>query len=157
VFNLVKQGYTNYDQREKNIMAGLNDMIELVDFIDDRVVRCWKNQCWLQDNPQRHVSRATVCSLLRRYSCPAVQPRHIQGNLGDVQYVDILVMRHWIRNILWNLGHGHGFMDEASADVEMRPSYSLVIASDTVETCEQFSISSLEVHGLGLVSLLLLF
>jgi hypothetical protein len=152
------------------IMAGLNEMIDLVDFIDDRVVRCWKKQCWLEsasarenegkggDDQPRHVSHATVCALLRRYSCPLVRPRPIGGNsvsdVYDAQYVDILITRHWIRNMLWNLGQEHGFIDEASADVEMRPRYTLAIACETVETCEQFSMSSLEVHGLGLVSFL---
>lgn len=171
VLALVLQGYTHYDRPEETtIMAGLSDMIALVDFIDDRVVRCWKNRCWLEstnaresesegegDQPQ-HVSRATVCALLRRYSLPMVPPRPIGGgsvsDVHDVQYVDILVTRHWIRNMLWNLGQGHGFMDETSADVEMRPSYTLVIARETIETCEQFSMSTLEVHGLGLVSFL---
>lgn len=154
MLNLIKQGYGNYDQLEKNVMEGFNDLIGLVDFIDDRVVRCWKNQCWLESGNKHHVSSATVCSLLRRYSSPIGYSRYPGAGASDAQYADILITRHWIRNILWNLGIRHGFMDEANACVDMRPSYALVIARETVDTCERFSMSSLEVHGVGLVRIL---
>lgn len=151
VQNMIWQCYIDCDQRELEGITGLGYMLELIDFIDDRVLRCWRQECWSadgEDYQHQHVPAATVCSLLRRYSLPAA----LLGELrGDAQHADILITRHWIRHIIWNIGFQHGFMDEANPDVEMRPSYAIRIAQDTIDTCDAFSMGCLEVHGVGLV------
>jgi hypothetical protein len=130
-------------------MEGISSMLEQVDFIDSDVIKCWKGLCWEEEAPA-HVTRSTILTLLRRYRIPP----QLSG-LSDVdthaQHADILVTRHWIRIKLWTLASSHGYVEALSDDEEFRNEYALAIASEALDTCSQFEMTSLEVHGVGLV------
>lgn len=74
---------------------------------------------------------------------------------NDAHRADVLVTRHWICHVLWDLGNRHGFLSEQSLVAHMRPDYALTIARDSIETCESFNMTCLEYHGVGLVRLIL--
>lgn len=128
-------------------LKGLREMIEHVGFIDDNFLRCWKNTCQL-DPSEKHVSAVMVVSLLARYETP-LDRRPVSQS--DSQHADIQVTRHWIRNMLWTLASGHGFVSASAPDVELRPEYAMRIAADAIEACSKYDICSLETHGVGLV------
>jgi hypothetical protein len=144
------------DEADYKAVEGLRHMIQQVDFIDDSVLRCWKETCKLDGEAggsdggqQRHVPVSTICSLLKRYAAPP--PMH--ALLGEPQLADITITRHWVRHVLWNLAFRHCYVDAASPDTEMRHDYAIDIAHDAAAACDRFSVDSLEVHGVGLVSL----
>ncbi|KAG5759952.1 hypothetical protein H9Q69_011971 [Fusarium xylarioides] len=125
-------------------------MLEQVDFIDPDIIKCWKGFCREEESPT-HVTRSTILALLRRYRIP---PRF--SGLSDIdthaQHADILVTRHWIRIKLWSLANSHGYVEALSDDEEFRHEYAVTIASEALDTCLQFQMTSLEVvHGIGLV------
>lgn len=145
--DMIRQDYITYEPRDIRVISGLGHMLELIDFVDNRMLRCWRNQCWM-DADVRHVHPSTISSLLRRYSSPVMFPR---DRSWDTQRADILITRHWIRNILWSLGFRHGFIEESGGDAELCPEYAISIAADAISTCESFNMGVLEVHGIGLV------
>ncbi|ORX98299.1 hypothetical protein BCR34DRAFT_151613 [Clohesyomyces aquaticus] len=147
VQNMVKQDTSTGDQPEARVIRGLGHMVDLIDFVDSTFVRCWRNQCWAEANPT-HISPAAISALLQRYTAPIL----MRDSPNEAQRADVLITRHWICHILWDLGLRHGFMHEERLAIQMRPDYALRIAHDTIETCESFDTATLECHGVGLVS-----
>lgn len=137
---------TNFGQPDEKVIAGLGYMVDLIDFVDSTFVKCWRNQCWNEATPT-HISAKTVSTLLQRYT----EPMSTRESPNDAQRADVLVTRHWICHILWDLGSRHGFLQAENAVVQMRPDYALTIAHDSIETCESLDMTSLECHGVGLV------
>ncbi|WKT53533.1 hypothetical protein QSH57_004095 [Fusarium oxysporum f. sp. vasinfectum] len=130
-------------------MEGISSMLEQVDFIDPDIIKCWKGFCWGEESPT-HVTRSTILTLLRRYRIPP-QFSGPSGIDTHAQHADILVTRHWMRIKLWSLASSHGYVEGLSDDEEFRNEYALTIASEALDTCFQFEMTSLEVHGVGLV------
>ncbi|KAI3579827.1 hypothetical protein IWW34DRAFT_804476 [Fusarium oxysporum f. sp. albedinis] len=130
-------------------MEGISSMLEQVDFIDPDIIKCWKGFCWGEESPT-HVTKSTILTLLRRYLIPP-QFSGPSGIDTHAQHADILVTRHWIRIKLWSLASSHGYVEALSDDEEFRNEYALTIASEALDTCLQFEMTSLEVHGVGLV------
>ncbi|KAF5673715.1 transcription activator amyR [Fusarium circinatum] len=143
---------SSHDRGEsENIIAMecISNMLEQVDFIDPDIIKCWKGFCWEEEAPT-HVTRSTILALLRRYRIPP----QFSGSSGidtHAQHADILVTRHWIRIKLWSLASSHGYVEALSDDEEFRHEYAVTIASEALDTCLQFQMTSLEVHGIGLV------
>ncbi|EUC34073.1 hypothetical protein COCCADRAFT_36229 [Bipolaris zeicola 26-R-13] len=137
---------TNSGQPDEKAIAGLGYMVDLIDFVDSTFVKCWRNQCWNDASPT-HISAKTVSTLLQRYT----EPMSTRESPNDAQRADVLVTRHWICHILWDLGSRHGFLHEKNAVAQMRPDYALTIAHDSIDTCESLDMPSLECHGIGLV------
>ncbi|KAF4333987.1 transcription activator amyR [Fusarium beomiforme] len=135
----------------ENIVAMdcISSMLEQVDFIDSNMIKCWKGLCWCEEHPT-HVTRSTILTLLRRYRIPP-QLSWLSDVDTHAQHADILVTRHWIRTKLWTLANSHGYVEAQSPDIEFRHQYTLAIASDAFDVCSQFEMTSLEVHGVGLV------
>lgn len=138
---------TNSGQPDEKAIAGLGYMVDLIDFVDSTFVKCWRNQCWNDASPT-HISAKTVSTLLQRYT----EPMSTRESPNDAQRADVLVTRHWICHILWDLGSRHGFLHKKNAVAQMRPDYALTIAHDSIDTCESLDMPSLECHGIGLVS-----
>lgn len=130
-------------------METISSMLEQVDFIDTNMIKCWKGLCWSEESPA-HVTRSTILTLLRRYRIPP-QLSWLSDVDTHAQHADILVTRHWIRIKLWTLASSHGYIAALSDDIEFRQGYALAIASEALDTCSQFEMTSLEVHGVGLV------
>ncbi|KAL5376274.1 hypothetical protein DPSP01_010624 [Paraphaeosphaeria sporulosa] len=146
VQEMVEQVSIGTDQLEVSGIRGICHMVDLIDFVDVTFVNCWRGRCW-DDAAAHHVSSETVSRLLQRYTV-SVNPQ-IWPN--DTQRADILVTRHWICHILWELGKRHGFVNEGSSVVQMRPDYALTIARDSIKTSESFNMACLEYHGVGMV------
>ncbi|KAF5985411.1 transcription activator amyR [Fusarium coicis] len=142
---------SSHDRGEsENIIAMecISNMLEQVDFIDPDIIKCWKGFCWEEEAPT-HVTRSTILTLLRRYRIPP-QFSGLSGIDTHAQHADILVTRHWIRIKLWSLANSHGYVEALSDDEEFRHEYAVTIASEALDTCLQFQMTSLEVHGIGL-------
>ncbi|ENH99498.1 hypothetical protein COCC4DRAFT_66376 [Bipolaris maydis ATCC 48331] len=137
---------TNSGQPDEKVVAGLGYMVDLIDFVDSTFVKCWRNQCWKEQNPT-HISARSVSMLLQRHT----EPMSTHKSPNDAQRADVLVTRHWICHILWDLGSRHGFLHAENTVVQMRPDYALTIARDSIDTCESLDMTSLECHGVGLV------
>ncbi|KAF5596682.1 transcription activator amyR [Fusarium pseudocircinatum] len=143
---------SSHDRGEsENIIAMecISNMLEQVDFIDPDIIKCWKGFCWEEEAPT-HVTKSTILALLRRYRI-LPQFSGLSGIDTHAQHADILVTRHWIRIKLWSLANSDGYVEALSDDEEFRHEYAVTIASEALDTCLQFQMTSLEVHGIGLV------
>ncbi|KAF9877876.1 hypothetical protein CkaCkLH20_04452 [Colletotrichum karsti] len=147
---LIKRVSSTEESIEDAAVDGLGRMIDQVDFVDETVVRCWKSNCSLQPQPSEHphVSSDKLVSLLRRYKRPLDSGPMMKE--GSAQHADILLTRHWVRSMLWNLALRHGFINPYASEVELRPEYAVEIAAETIEACATFDIRCLETHGVGL-------
>ncbi|KAH7070005.1 hypothetical protein BKA63DRAFT_519949 [Paraphoma chrysanthemicola] len=146
VQDMIKKVSISMDAADIRVMKALGHMVGLIEFVDSIFVRCWRSQCWTESN-QTHVSSATVITLLQRYTAPIV----IEDSSNEAQQADFLITRHWISYVLWALGQRHGYISKQSLVFQMRPDYALIIARDSIETCETVDIASLECHGVGLM------
>lgn len=144
---LIKRVSSAEEAVEYLAVEGLGRMIDQIDFVDETVVRCWKSDCNLDPNTN-HISAEKLVQLLRRYSKPLEASPSMEK--GGAQHADILLTRHWIRNMLWNLAFRHGFTSLADPNVELRPGYAIDIAAETIDACDFFDIRCLETHGVGL-------
>lgn len=146
VRNMLQHLSMSSDQPDAKVMTGLGHMVDLIDFVDSTFVKCWRNKCWSETSPS-HVTPATISVLLQRYTAPMA----MRDSASDAQRADILITRHWICHILWDLASRHGFLHEDNAVMQMKPAYVLSIARDCIETCESLEMACLECHGIGLV------
>lgn len=55
--------------------------------------------------------------------------------------------------MVWQLSITNGFLSSTTPDTSMTFRYPIEIAKDLVEVTRQFSKQSMEVHGIGLVSI----
>jgi hypothetical protein len=145
---MVEQFSTWMDASDLRVIKTIGHMVGLVDFVDSAFVRCWRNQCWTETSTL-HLSAAEICALLQRFTSLIV----IEDSSNEAQRADYLITRHWICHVLWSLGARHGYMQDTSLITQMRPDYALTIANDSIKTCETFEMTSLECHGVGLVSI----
>lgn len=98
-----------------------------------------------------------------RSDCSTTWLAHLQKQLSDAlpaqlsstesQAADLRISQQWLRTMVWQLSMSNGFLSSASADSSMKFKYPLEIARDLVALTGQLSQQSMEVHGIGLVSL----
>ncbi|KAM0272206.1 hypothetical protein ACHAQH_008807 [Verticillium albo-atrum] len=144
--NLIYTASSPEDAPEDLAVEGMRRMAESTDFVDDTVVRCWKNSCRM-DPDEQHVAPETVANLLQRY----MRPLHPTCDTGaEAQHADILLTRYWICSMLWSLAFRHEYASFFALRQELQPSYAVHIASQTAEACAGFPLSALETHGVGL-------
>uniref|UniRef100_A0A0D2YFI6 Zn(2)-C6 fungal-type domain-containing protein n=1 Tax=Fusarium oxysporum (strain Fo5176) TaxID=660025 RepID=A0A0D2YFI6_FUSOF len=125
---------------------GIRQMIDQTDFVDDTIIRCWKNKCQMNTG-EEHIALESVVLLLTRYrNLPIPNP-----DVGrDTQQADILITRHWICSMLWSLASRHGYTSAYASSMELQPAYAIDMAEETIRTCARYPINVLETHGIGL-------
>lgn len=158
------------ETEEHNAIDGLRDMINTFDSVDDVLINCRNKSCDLSRLGTGHVSPQRLCLMMRKYTAPddvagpmGTEWPVTRGADGDglpvmnrkklAQRSDILITRQWMRNQLWKVANWHSYLHIGNPEPELRPAFVIEIAKDTLRICGMFSISLMEVHGVGLVSL----
>ena len=75
-------------------------------------------------------------------------------NTTQSQAADLRTSQQWLRTLVWQLSIANGFLSSTSPDTSMTFRFPIEIAKDLVAVTSQFSKQSMEVHGIGLVSIL---
>lgn len=148
-------------------MMGLIQLMQLFDGIDEDVINCWNDRCQAKIGrcktfdrlralkifkTQVNVYQSQTSGAVNYY--PLVQPDGKQISISDLkdgQQADVLITQQWLLNRLWQLCYSHGLLTADSEHTELRFEYAIAIASSTLEICKSLSLSSMEVHGIGLV------
>ena len=65
---------------------------------------------------------------------------------------DLRTSQQWLRTMVWQLSISKGFLSSASPDTSMTFRYPIEIAKDLITVTSRLSQHSMEVHGVGLVS-----
>jgi hypothetical protein len=124
----------------------LNGFIHLVSLFrpfDDMFIALW--------NKARTDCSAAYLSALQKQLSEAL-PTYL--NSTESQAADLRTSQQWLRTMVWQLSIQNGCLSSGSDDPSMTFQYPVEIARDLVSMTSQFSHHSMEVHGVGLVSLL---
>lgn len=77
-------------------------------------------------------------------------------NSTESQTTDLRTSQQWLRTMVWQLSIQNGCLSSGNDDPSMTFSYPVDISRDLISMTSQFSQQSMEVHGVGLVSVQLL-
>ena len=74
-------------------------------------------------------------------------------NTTESQAADLRTSQQWLRTLVWQLSITNGYLSSTSSDTSMTFKYPIDIARDLIAVTRGLSKHSMEVHGIGLVSL----
>ena len=162
-----------HDDMDAAGMMGLIQLMQLFDGIDEDIVNCWNNRCQATNGicktfdrlralkifqTQFDVYQSQTSGIISYYSLIRPDGKRMSiSDLKDGQQADVLITQQWLLNRLWQLCYTHGLLTLDSEHIELRFEYAIAIASSTLEICNSLSLSSMEVHGIGLVRMELSF
>lgn len=132
----VDQDPTNYS------LAGFIYLVNLYRPFDDTFIGLW--------NKSRTDCSPLTLARLQKQLTEAL-PQFL--NTTESQAADLRTSQQWLRTMVWQLSIANGFLSSTSPDTSMTFRFPIEIAKDLVEVTRQFSKQSMEVHGIGLVSI----
>lgn len=122
-------------------IAGFIHLVKLYHPFDDTFVGLWNmtgggcSTVWLAQL-QQQLTRAL--------------PEYL--DITESQEVDLRTSQQWLRTMVWQLSITRGYLSSTSSEPAMTFGYPIEIARDLVAVTGKFSQQSMEVHGIGLVS-----
>lgn len=73
------------------------------------------------------------------------------ASLTPAQEADILINQQWLQNRLWHLCLSHKLLIPQSEHIVLCIYHAISIAENTLALCQHMSLTSIEVHGVGLI------
>ncbi|SMQ48543.1 unnamed protein product [Zymoseptoria tritici ST99CH_1A5] len=144
-------------------MTALLYLMDTFDAIDESVMDCWNGYCRFSDGACESFDRRRALQMFRaqhrvRDACltgtilfaPSVEPLPM-AQLLESQQIDISVTQLWLLGRLWQLCLTHGMLRETSDHAELRFDFAFRIGLILMSSCNVYSLSAMEVHGVGLV------
>lgn len=119
-------------------------MINMFKIIDDTFINLWNRV------HNTHVSAAWITQVQTQLS--EAVPAYFE--CSEAQEVQIRITQQWLRSQTWQLSVCQGLVSSVSNDIPLTFKYPIEIARDLLTISHQFSQQSMEVHGVGLVSIL---
>ncbi|OJD34150.1 c6 transcription factor [Diplodia corticola] len=158
-------GIVIHDEAESNGMLGLLRLMTLFDPIDENFVRCWNNQCDKTGGRCRFLDEQMAIAIhesLTRHSIQNTSGHSslftntppswfMSATLKDTQIADLMVNEQWLQNRFWNLCLSHKILSPQAEHPALQVFQAVTIAENTLRVCSGLSLSSLEVHGVGLI------
>jgi hypothetical protein len=129
------------DGPEREVISGFVHLTELFCCIDDDFMALWnktKSECspeWISGLQQR----------LRE-----VLPHRLSAT--EHQVADIKITQQWLKIMVWQLSVAHGLISSHSQEPSLSFTYPIEVAKELVSDIGNLSLESMEVHGVGLVS-----
>lgn len=124
-------------------VAGFIHLVNLYLPFDDTFVGLWNKS-------RSDCSTFWLAKLQERLS----EALPIYLNVTESQAADLKTSQHWLRTMVWQLSITNGYLSSTSPDSAMTFRYPVEIAKDLVTVTGGFSQRSMEIHGIGLVSML---
>jgi hypothetical protein len=144
-------------------MTALLYLMDTFDAIDESVMDCWNGYCRYSDGACEMFDRRRALQMFRaqhrvRDACltgnilfaPSVEPLQM-AQLLESQQIDISVTQLWLLGRLWQLCLTHGILRDTSDHAELRYDFACRIALILMSSCNVYSLSAMEVHGVGLM------
>ncbi|KAL0260192.1 hypothetical protein SLS55_003876 [Diplodia seriata] len=159
-------GIVIHDEAESNGMLGLLRLMTLFDPIDENFVRCWNSQCDKTGGRCRFLDEQMAIAIYESLTRHSIQNTgshaslftntppswFMSATLKDTQIADLMVNEQWLQNRFWNLCLSHKILSPQAEHPALQVFQAVTIAENTLRVCAGLSLSSLEVHGVGLVS-----
>jgi hypothetical protein len=130
------------EPEQSSTISGFLHMINLFRALDDNFVGLWNKS-------RSDCSTAWLANLQQQLS-DALPPNL---NSTESQAADIRISQQWLRTMVWQLSITNGYLSSTSPDSSMTFKYPIEIARDLARDISILSLQSMEVHGIGLVSL----
>ena len=131
------------DPHETMELTGFCHLISLFKPFDDTFISLW--------NKTVQGCTSTWMSRLQAQLTDAL-PAYLHST--EVQAVDLRTSQQWLRTMVWQLSIRQGFISSVAAENAMSFQYPIEISRDMITAMNQFSQEAMEIHGIGLVSLL---
>lgn len=122
-------------------LAGFVHLVNLYRPFDDTFIGLW--------NKSRADCSARWLAQLQQQLTRAL-PAFL--NTTESQAADLRCSQQWLRTVVWQLSITRGYLSSANQDSSMTFRYPIDIAKDLVAVMSGLSKQSMEIHGLGLVS-----
>lgn len=171
----VVAGIIVHNERDAAGMMGLALLMELFDAIDEDIIDCWNGRCHADKGCCQKLDESRVLAVHDNLSSVSDTERYessdwfdpddeglrqgehsITKTLGsllrETQCADVLVTQKWLQNRVWHLCLDHRLVEIGSERPELRLDYPLGLAESTIDLSRSLRISSMEAHGIGLVS-----
>lgn len=168
----VVSGIIVHNEKDAEGMLGLARLMELFDAIDEEVVDCWNQRCNVNSGYCNNLTEEKALSIhqnLRRV-CESERykgydwfertksvPGEVQSvqptiSMRETQCADVFITKKWLQNRVWVLCFTHGLLRPVSDHPELSFEYAITVAVDALKICQSLRLSSMEAHGIGLVS-----
>ena len=131
------------DPHETLEISGFLHLVNLFLPFDDTFVGLW-------NKTTGNCSTQWLAELQRKLS----EALPSQINSTESQAADLRTSQQWLKTMIWQLSITNGYLSSASPDNSMTFRYPIDIAKNLVSDTSRLSVQSMEVHGVGLVSLL---
>lgn len=126
---------------EAPVLNGFVYLASLFRLIDDEFMALW--------NKAKSECSTSYLSQLQSQLAKAL-PSVLECT--ENQAADVKITKHWLRNMVWQLSIANGYLSSNSPDLAMSFRYPFVIARELIRDISNLSLQSMEVHGVGLVS-----
>lgn len=88
---------------------------------------------------------------LRRLQQELSEALPVYLDCAEAQAVDLRLSQSWLKTMVWQLSISHGALSSFATDNAMSLNYPIEVSRDLVAATSQFSQTSMEVHGIGLL------
>ncbi len=130
------------DPTESVAITGFIHLVRLYRPFDDDFVGLW--------NKTRAGCSTAWLALLQKQLVDAL-PAYLKST--ESQAADLQTSQQWLRTMVWQLSIANGNLSSTSPDLSMTFQYPIEISRDLLAATGSLSQRSMEVHGVGLVSL----
>ncbi|KAF2135982.1 uncharacterized protein K452DRAFT_322724 [Aplosporella prunicola CBS 121167] len=158
------------DDAESAGTLGLVELMTLFDPINEDFLRCFNGQCGLGrqgcqyfdqntaisiyqsiNDHQRHMSSYEVSTPGQASDTAASLDWRAEISLKESQKADLKVNELWLMNRLWCVCLSHKVLTLQAEHPALRIDHSISIFEAALRLCQTLPLSSLEVHGVGLI------
>lgn len=173
--NGLPSGVVVYNEKDAGALMGLSLLMELFSVINEDDVDCWNAICGVTQGRCNKASERKVLALhdqlsrvdlhrrFRNYDRINLDGLRESDHTGSIpasfasqflisQYADILITQKWLQHRVWQLCLTHNLLKAESYRPELHFYYAISLAESTLAICLSLSLSSMEAHGIGLVS-----
>ncbi|KAK9371407.1 hypothetical protein V1509DRAFT_614587 [Lipomyces kononenkoae] len=155
--NLVSrlQTFPALHQSQLRATFGVKKLVSLFGVIKVDILECWNEKCGAHTGSKcTKMTQERALDMHRLISEVYHNSTTDVDLLSEAQKADITISQQWLHNRLWNVCHSHGLLNEDTTCVghrEMSLTYAIDIAQETIRISREFTMESLEVHGIGML------
>ncbi|KAK6340002.1 hypothetical protein TWF730_001778 [Orbilia blumenaviensis] len=133
------------DIDKEPLLASFMNLASLFANFDKSVIDAWTS---------RNTDEAPSLERLLQLQSNLKQVHPHKTHTNEVQKADVLVTKHWMRTLVWQVSMQQGFLAGSTAkdDEAMTLSFPLKIAEELLSTLSHISRGAIESHGPGMQS-----
>jgi len=131
---------------DPTVSRGLSSLHSLFSLLNFDFVQLWNELASLSVGERGFLELSRLQEHLR-------QDLGIQG-LSDIQRADVLITQQWLRLVFWQAALRLGLISSSAADPAFTYHYPVEIASSLCEIVKSLPPVAIQVHGLGIVSMI---